>query len=124
MMTYESLADKREHPRILEEHGIAVKIIVDQGAPRRQSTIFRLTKDISHGGLCFLSTVGFDMKTPVKIHVALREPLKTVVHVGEVVWVSELQSDKYLIGVRFTKTPEMDMKVWVNYLETQLNATS
>jgi hypothetical protein len=117
--------ERRQHPRIHEEDGIAVKLM-NEGDPADPSgTFLRLTQDVSRGGLRFSNAEEIPVNSLLRIYLVLDMPRKIVTHVGRVRWNARDGSDEpYHVGVEFTQTAAPDMQVWAHYLETRQPATA
>lgn len=64
-----------------------------------------LTGDISGGGLNFTTPIKLNKKEPLKIFLHL--PDEEVIDLeGKITWVDNLNSNKYFIGLKFTKISE------------------
>lgn len=114
--------ERRKHPRISKENGMAVSLITEDAMPvsRRKETTLRLSKDISHGGLRLQSNNEFPLGSRIKVHMVLDIPRKIITHVGKVRWVHYIDDqDIFDVGIEFTDTPDTDMQIWNHYIDNQ-----
>jgi hypothetical protein len=120
------MMDKRKHPRINDDLGISVSVVERPDGPvQRNGKILHLTENISRGGLRFRHDRELPIDSVVRIHVALKVPLKTITHLGRIRWVAPgSQGNNRSIGVEFTDTPPVDMLFWSNYIDYRMHATA
>ena len=122
----DSMLDKRKHPRVRDDLGIAVNLVDPvNGTTHRAGRILHMTENISRGGLQFNHDREMPVDATVRIHVALKFPLRTITHLGRVRWTrSNGLGSKCLVGVEFTETPPVDMLHWSHYIEHRLRDAS
>lgn len=118
--------DRRQHARVGDDLGIAINVIADKGPiPASKSTIFHLTRDISHGGLRFENDHEIPLNSLLKVHVALKIPLMTITHFGVVRWVRKsVGASSFAVGVEFTDSPPNDRQIWHNYVNQRLQTVA
>jgi hypothetical protein len=120
------MMDKRRHPRIADDLGISVSVVEQpDGSVQRNGKILHLTENISRGGLRFRHERDLPINSVVRIHVALKVPLKTITHLGRVRWAGTgSKSNNRSIGIEFTETPPVDMLFWSNYIDYRMQAAA
>ena len=118
--------DKRKHVRMKDDLGIAVSVAGSTGVPeRRLGNIVVLTKDISKGGLQFQHDRELPVGSKLRIHVALKFPLRTITHMARVRWTgADATAQRRAIGVEFVETQNTDMWDWLEHLDHTLQASS
>jgi hypothetical protein len=117
------MIERRKCPRVEDDLGVAINLVPEEGPMEtsRGNTIFHLTKDISRGGIRFQNDRPLALNALLKIHVALKLPLKTITHFGRVRWVKSMdRSQNYDIGVEFTESPPTDQQLWAHYVDQRL----
>jgi len=114
--------ERRRHPRIPEENGIAVRVLSEDAHDGQTgNTYLRLTHDISSGGLRFSNADMIPENTLVQIHLALDMPRKIVTHLGKVRWARQANPEEpAAIGIEFTDTTAIDQQLWNQYLDSRL----
>lgn len=120
------MMDKRRFPRVKDELGISINVVERaDGAVHRNGKILHLTENISRGGLRFHHDKEIPLDSLVRIHVALKIPLKTITHLARVRWVRPAKERSGCsVGVEFTDTPPVDMLFWKNYVDYRMQATA
>jgi hypothetical protein len=118
------LKDKRKHHRINEDLGIAITVDPETGddVPRLGSDVL-LARNVSKGGLQFRYGGNMTIGSKLRIRVALKSPLKAILHVGRVRWVGPNGPDqRRTIGVEFIETRNSDMWDWLQHLGDRAQA--
>lgn len=117
--------ERRKHPRVTDDLGIAVSVVDDTtSTSQRAGRILHLTTDISRRGLQLRHDRELPLDALLRIHVALKFPLKTITHLGRVRWARPTGvSQRCSIGVEFTDTPPVDMLHWAHYIDHKLLAS-
>ena len=116
------MLDKRKFPRVHDDLGIAVNPVDHvNGSSQRAGRILHLTENISRGGMQFKHDRDLPIDSLVRIHVALKFPLKTITHLARVRWVRPNgHGSRCAVGVEFTETPPVDMLHWSHYIEHRM----
>jgi hypothetical protein len=120
------MMDKRRHPRIKDDLGISVSVVErSDNTVHRNGKILHLTENISRGGMRFRHDRDIPLDSLVRIHVALKIPLKTITHLGRVRWVSRSDDrNGCAVGIEFTETPPVDMLFWTNYIDYRMQVAA
>ena len=120
------MLDKRKHPRVHDDLGIAVNMVEPiNGSTQRAGRILHMTENISRGGLQFIHDREMPVDATVRIHIALKFPLRTITHLARVRWNRPSNhGSRCLVGVEFTETPPVDMLHWSHYIEHRLRDAS
>ncbi|MFH0908332.1 MAG: PilZ domain-containing protein [bacterium] len=120
------MLDKRKYPRVHDDLGIAVTLVDHaNGSAHGAQRILHITENISRGGLQFKHQRDLPIDALVRIHVALKFPLKTITHLACVRWVRQNgHGTRCSVGVEFTETPPVDMLHWSHYIERKLKDAS
>ena len=115
--------DRRKFPRLVEEHTMALKFVPNEAEETRQEHMFfHLAKDVSRGGLRFHGSGNIVVNSRVRIHIALKDPLRTVTHTGTVRWVKRLSpTEPFSIGVEFMNQTDGDRQLWGQYLQERIH---
>lgn len=110
-------AERRRYPRLRDEHTIALKYASEEGT-KRSHMFFHLTQDISRGGLRFRNRNFIPVNTDFTIHIALKDPLKTLTQTGVVRWVKRSSdSEPFSVGVEFTTPTGTSLQAWEDYVD-------
>ena len=119
MQQASTIIERRKFPRLSEEHTMALKFVPsDTEDTRQEHMFFHLAKDVSKGGLRFQGSGNIAVNSRVRIHIALKDPLRTVTHTGTVRWVKRLSpAEPFSIGVEFVPQADTDRQIWTQYLE-------
>ena len=120
------MMDKRRYPRVKDDLGISISVVEHpDGSIQRNGKIMHLTENISKGGLRFRHEREMPIGSLVRIHVALKIPLKTITHLGRICWVGQTAGrNGCAMGVQFTETPPVDLLHWTNYVDHRLHAVA
>ena len=106
--------EKRKHVRMKDDLGIAVS---GDAVPSSGKNLF-LTKNISEGGLQFQHAGEMPVGSKLRIRIAMKDPLKTITHVGCVRWTdTAAQDQRRSVGIEFVESPNGDMWHWLQYVD-------
>ena len=114
--------ERRAGTRVADDLGIAVSVVIGPSTTVYQPfPAFLLTADISEGGLRFYHDQPMPAGTALRIRVALKRPLTTLLHDAHVCWSRpEAGGSRHETGVSIAGADERDRDLWSRYVQRKL----
>jgi c-di-GMP-binding flagellar brake protein YcgR len=98
------MRERRKEHRVPEEDRVVLSLGQDRGNGRAGATFTSLTRDISPGGLCFVSAVPVPKGAIIRFEIALTGSRRLFRGTGTIRWVNRLfEDDVFEMGVEFAE---------------------
>ena len=96
-------SDRRQYPRFPEVLDVRVREIQPLRSAIGGKAVTGRVHNISHGGICFITTQPIRQSSPVRCRIGAPEAPVNIPTLMQVRWIQKhkLQPDTYLVGLQF-----------------------
>jgi len=108
--------NRRRDSRVSEEDKVVLELIFNAQHPQEKTVFSALTKDISPGGVRFMTNVALPVDTLVRMEIALSKRRKLIHATGKVCWSRSIYEEElFEMGVEFTEISPEDKMILLEH---------